>query len=600
MAEVPAAGPAATGPGAAGPGAAGPGATGPGVDRHVAALVLDEIAALLRLQDDDPFRAAAYRTGARVLDELDGDLAAALGSGELALVDGVGPGLLAVLRELVETGRSGVHERLRAETPAGQAQLRRVSGLGPKRVRTLVDSLGIDSLAALREAATAGRIAALKGFGPATQQRILDGIPFVERSAGRRRQPGALASAARLVGHLETLPVLDVGLTGEVRRRCETAGAVDLLAVSEACDAVLDDVAGLPVLRDVRRVDGSRIEGALADGMAVRVRCVRPEAAAAARVVDTGSASHVAALAARAEARGLRLAADGLWRGDSRIAVDDEEALYRALDLDRVPPELREGRGEVAAAAEHRLPRLVDYDDLRGTFHCHTTWSDGTATVAEMAAAARDRGWRYLGIADHSPAASYAGGLSVEQLRRQHEEIDAWNAEHGAELRLLKGAEADILADGRLDYPDDVLDSLDYVVGSVHSGFQMAPETMTARVTTAVRHLRRGILGHATGRLLLTREAYGVDVDAVLEAAAESGAAVEINADPARLDLDWRHWPRAKSLGIRCAINPDAHSTAGLGAVVYGVSMARKGWLEPEDVINTWELERVLSHFGRP
>ncbi len=605
------------------------GATGPGVDRHLAALVLDEIGALLRLQDDDPFRAAAYRTGARVLDRLDGGLGDALESGELAEVNGVGPGIIRVLQEMVETGRSRLYDRLREETPAGQAQLRAVSGLGPKRVQTLVERLGIDSLAALREAATAGRVAALPGFGPATQERILAGIPFVERSAGRRRQPGAFSAAERLVGHLETLPVLEVALTGEVRRRCETAGAVDVLVVSDSCDAVLDDVAGLPVLRDPRRVGAGGgpagrpvlVEGELADGMVVRVRCVRPEAAAAARVVDTGSAVHVAALAERADERGLRLDGNGLWRDDARVEVDDEAALYAALDLDWIPPELREGMGEIEAAAEHRLPRLVAYDDLRGTFHCHTTWSDGTATVAEMAEAALARGWRYLGIADHSPAAGYAGGLSVEQLRLQQREIDGWNAARGSELYLLKGAEADILSDGSLDYPDDVLSSLDYVVGSVHSGFRMGRDRMTARMTAAIARLGGtaphgagvggrsgagaargrgggGILGHATGRLLLTRDAYEVDVDALLEAAAASGAAVEINADPARLDLDWRHWPRAKTLGIRCAIDPDAHSTAGLGAVMYGVHMARKGWLEPDDVINTWELERVLAHFG--
>lgn len=567
------------------------------MDRHLAALVLDEIATLLRLQDGDRFRIAAYRAGAAALDGFDGDLAPALESGALADVIGLGPGILGVLRELVRTGSSSLHQRLLAETPVEVARLRSVSGLGPRRVSVLRERLGIDSLDALRDAARAGRIAALPGFGPATERRVLEGIPFVERSAGRRRQPRAYAAAERILEHVETLPVLDVALTGELRRRCETAGAVDVLAVSERCDAVLDAILALPVLARPERVTTDRVRGALADGMTVRVRCVPPAAAVAARVVDTGGATHVEALRARAAGRGLRLQSDGLWRGAERVPLDDEAELYRALGLDWVPPEQREGMGEIEAAAERRLPRLVEYDDLRGAFHCHTTWSDGTGTVAEMADAARARGWRYLGIADHSPTAAYAGGLTPEQLRHQHEEVDAWNAEHGHELRVLKGAEADILSDGRLDYDDEVLASLDYVVASVHSGFRMPRARMTSRILAAVRHPRVGILGHPTGRLLLAREGYDVDVDAVLEAAAASGAAVELNADPSRLDLDWRHWPRAKALGVRCAIDPDAHSVAGLGTVAYGIGIARKGWLEAADVVNTWELERVQSYF---
>ncbi len=250
------------------------------------------------------------------------------------------------------------------------------------------------------------------------------------------------------------------------------------------------------------------------------------------------------------------------------------------------------------AAAEDRLPDLVDHDDLRGTFHCHTTWSDGRASVAEMAEAALARGWRYLGIADHSVSASYAGGLTVDEVRRQQAEIDAWNADRGGELRLFKGVEADILRDGSLDYPDEVLETFDYVVGSVHSGFRMSGEAMTTRITTAVANPHLTILGHPTGRLLLSREPYPVDLDRVIDVAAETGSAIEINGDPHRLDMDWRHWPAARARGVPCAIDPDAHSVGGLGAVAFGVSMARKGGLEAKDVINCWELERVESYFG--
>jgi DNA polymerase (family X) len=282
------------------------------------------------------------------------------------------------------------------------------------------------------------------------------------------------------------------------------------------------------------------------------------------------------------------------------VALESEESLYGELGLEWIPPELREGWGEVAAAEAGELPVLVEYEDLRGTFHCHTTYSDGTASVAEMAEGARARGWRYLGIADHSVSAGYAGGLSVDEVRRQHQEIDAWNREHGAELRLFKGVESDILRDGRLDYDAEVLATFDYVVGSVHSGFRMAGAEMTRRVTTALANPHLTILGHPTGRLLLSREPYDIDLDAVIDAAAAHGKAIEINGDPHRMDMDWRHWPDARARGVPCALDPDAHSVAGLGAVAFGLAMARKGWLEAADIINTWEPDRVQSYFEGP
>ncbi|MBW3553691.1 MAG: hypothetical protein KY466_09275 [Gemmatimonadetes bacterium] len=568
------------------------------MNRHVAALVLDEIGSLLALQGAESFRVRAYSAAARALSAAGDDLAADLRSGALADVPGLGPGTLSVVRELVESGRSRLYDRLRAETPAGLIQLRGVSGLGPKRIRTLHQTLGIETLEELRAAAEAGKVAALPGFGAATQSRILSGLDFVDLSAGRRLQPSAYATADRLIGHLETLDVREVRIVGELRRRCETVGGVDLLAVSDHPAAVLDAFLATPALGRPHRIRDDRAAAVLADGAPLRLRCVRPESAAVARVAETGSAAHVVALAARAAENGMRLDADGLWRKDRRVPLDDEEALYAALDLDWVPPELREGRGEVAAAAERRLPRLVDYDDLQGTFHCHTTWSDGRGTVAEMAEAAAARGWRYLGIADHSVSAGYAGGLTVEEVHGQHAEIDAWNGDRGGEVRVFKGIESDILRDGRLDYDDAVLATFEYVIGSVHAGQRMAADEMTRRIETAVRNPRLSILGHATGRLLLRREPYPVDMDVIVAAAAESGAAIEINGDPHRMDMDWRYWPAAKARGVACAVNPDAHSEAGLGAVVYGLAMARKGWLEPEDVINTWDVERVAARFG--
>jgi DNA polymerase (family X) len=566
------------------------------VDKHLVAMVLDEIAALLTLQDAERFRVLAYRNAARAVDRLEGDLAEQFRSGALARTPGLGPATLSVVRDLVGTGRSRLYDRLRQETPAGMVQLRAVAGLGPKRIRTLHQRLGIETLDGLRDAAEAGRIAELPGFGPATQRRILEGLDFVGRSAGHRRQPQAYATADRLIGFLETLPVHYVSLAGELRRRCETVDGIDLLAVTDEPGAVLDGFTALPGLTLPERIGDARARARLADGATVRIRCTGPETAGAALLAETGSSSHVRALAERAAGRGLRLEPDGLWRGSERRDADSEETVYEALGLAWIPPELREGRGEIEAAEDGSLPRLVEYDDLRGTFHCHTTYSDGSATVAELGEAARARGWRYLGIADHSVSAAYAGGLTVDEIRRQHEEVDRWNRDHGAHVRLFKGIESDIRRDGSLDYDPDVLASFDYVIGSVHSGFRIGRVEMTERVTAAVRNPYLTILGHPTGRLLLSREPYPIDLDAVIAAAADAGAAIEINGDPHRMDMDWRYWPAARDAGVRCAIDSDAHSVAGLGAVLFGLSMARKGWLEPDDVINAWEVERVQSY----
>jgi DNA polymerase (family 10) len=319
-------------------------------------------------------------------------------------------------------------------------------------------------------------------------------------------------------------------------------------------------------------------------------------------LLRTASDEHLHELARHAEDRGLRLDAEGLHRGTRRMSPRSEKALYAALQLSWIPPELREGTGEVAAAAGDALPRLVEFEDLHGCFHCHTTYSDGRSSVAELAVGARALGWRYLGIADHSQAAGYAGGLSPDEIVRQHEEIDRWNEEHGAELRVLKGVEADILSDGRVDYEqygDRVLGSLDYVIASVHSGFRMDRRQMTARFLRALENPYVSILGHLTGRLLLTRDAYDVDVQTVVAAAAERGVAVEINADPFRMDLDWRYWRAAKRPGLRAAINPDAHSVRALENVRLGVTFARKAWLEAADVVNAWPLDGVRAFFRR-
>lgn len=559
-----------------------------------AAAALAEIALLLEVVGGNPFRAKAFHAAARALETSTADLPALAAEGRLRALPAVGEGIAGVLEELLATGTSRMLEELRAGTPAGIFDLMRIKGLGAKRIRTLYERLGIDSLETVEEAAAAGRIRALPGFGAKTEERILAGVAFARALRGWRRRYQAIPSAAGLLELVEQLPgVLRASSAGELRRRLEVVSSLDLVAASD------DPAATLAAFRALQGgepgADPGLAETRLTDGLSATLRCVPQEAYAAALLHATGSEAHLEALGARAAARGLRLSPDGLHRGKKRLETPEEASVYEALELAWVPPELREGWGEVEAAAAGTLPALVETEQLRGTFHCHTTYSDGRASVAEMAGAARGRGWRYLGIADHSQAAGYAGGLAPAAVRKQHREVDAWNREHGGRgkkrFRLLKGIEADILADGRLDYDDALLASFDYVVGSVHSGFAMGEREMTDRLLRAVAHPRLTILGHATGRLLLRREGYAVDVRAVIDAAAEHGVAVEINADPNRLDVDWRTARYAAERGVLVPVNPDAHSAAALGNVAYGIDVARKGWLTAPQVLNTWELE---------
>lgn len=562
-----------------------------------AAAALSEIAMLLEVVGGNPFRAKAFSSAARALETSTADLHQLAAAGRLQSLAGVGEGIGAVLEELVSTGTSGMLAELRAKTPLGLYDLMKIKGLGAKRIRTLYADLGIDGLDALETAALAGRIAQLPGLGARTEQKILEGIAFARSLRGRRRYYQAIEAAAGLLELVEGLRgVVQARAAGQVRRRLEVVDSIDLVASTDDPAAVL---AAFRAIQGVASADDDdadhRAEVTFADGLTARLTCVSPNRFGAALVWATGSDEHLAQLSARAEERGHRLDADGLAKGNRLVAARDEEKVYEALGLAWIAPELREGWGEVQAAADGTLPKLVEAEDLRGTFHCHTTWSDGRASVAEMAQAARERGWAYLGIADHSQAAGYAGGLPPAAVRKQQREIDAWNAEHGGKgkkrFRLFKGVESDILADGRLDYDDDVLASFDYVVGSVHSGFQMPEREMTDRLIRAVSHPRITMLGHATGRLLLKRDGYAVDVRAVIDAAAEHGVCVEINADPHRLDVDWKNARYAAEKGVLVPINPDAHSTGALGNVLYGVNVARKAWLTAPQVLNTWELE---------
>lgn len=571
------------------------------MDKDRVAAILDEIGTLLELQGENPFRCQAYHNAARALEQFEENLAEAVAGDRLRQVPGIGETLQEKIRTLVTTGTLPFYEELKQKTPPGLGEMLRLPGMGPKKVRALFEQLGLDDLSKLKAACQDGRVAALKGFGAKTQQKILEGIEFLGQAGERVRIDQAEALAEMLLNGLRGCPdIIRLALCGSLRRRKETINDIDILISAADARPVMDCFVALPGVRQVlargdtkssvlvdKRLDGKGPVSIHAD-----LRVVRDEQFPFALHYFTGSKEHNVAMRARAQEYGLKLNEYELAGPGRRVECQDEADLFRALDLDYIPPELREHTGEIEAAAEQRLPRLIERVDLQGTFHCHTTWSDGTAGVEEMARAAHRLGFKYLGFGDHSQSLTVARGLTPERVRKQQEEIEALQPRLKG-IKLLKGTECDILADGRLDFADDVLATFDYVVASVHSHFNQSLEEMTARIVRAVSHPRVTMLGHATGRLLLRRDSYRLDVEAVLQAAATHGTLIEINAHPQRLDLDWIHCKRAKALGVRMVINPDAHAASDLTYVRYGVDVARRAWLEKTDVFNTLSAAQV-------
>jgi DNA polymerase (family 10) len=571
------------------------------VDRGKVADALEEIGLLLELLGENPFKTRAYANGARILRGLDRDLGELVRTKELGKIKGFGAALVEKVTTLHETGSLPYLEKLRGEVPAGLLDWLKIPGLGPKKARAIHVTLGISTLEELEEAARAGKLRDLEGFGETTEKKILDGIGRVRAHAGRFRMPAAREEADRLVALLEAVRgVKRVEAAGSVRRRGETSKDIDLVVVARDADAAMDAFVGAGGVVEVTGRGETKCSVRLASGLSSDLRVVPEKSFPFALCYFTGSKAHNVALRGRAQKRGLKLNEYALVRerDGAEVACADEAAIYEALGLAWIPPELREDRGELEAAEAGTLPDLVEERDLRGILHCHSTWSDGKDSVERMAEAARERGMEYLGLTDHSRSAAYAGGLSVERVREQHAEIDALNAKETNGFRVLKGIECDILADGALDYPDEVLASFDFVIASVHSRFNLPEKEQTERMVRAVRNPWVDILGHPTGRLLLERDAYPVDLFRVLDAAVEEGVAVEINAHPMRLDLDPPALRYGVPRGMKTSIDPDAHETAGLDDVRWGVGVARRGWCTADDVLNAWPLERLIAWLG--
>ncbi|MFN2397056.1 MAG: DNA polymerase/3'-5' exonuclease PolX [Gemmatimonadaceae bacterium] len=572
------------------------------MDPRTAAHILEQIGALLELHGADRFKSRAYSSAARAVLSVEAeDICEPLRSGELRNRKGLGPATLSVLEDLCATGDSSYLDRLREDSPEGLLEMMRVPGLGTAKIHLIHRELGVETLHELDEAARDGRLAGLPRFGKKTAEKILKGIAYLRETSSYVLYPHALAESRQLLAWVLRHPDVErAAVTGSLRRHREVIRDIDIVAACRTDPAaVAASFARAPSVKNAIGVGGRSVAIRFVDGTLLDLHCVEVARFPVALWRATGSEEHESQIRTHAGARGFTIVDDEIRSAQGDVVnVTDETNLYALLGLPYIEPEIREARGELAAALRHQLPSLVTAKDIRGALHCHSEYSDGTATIAEMAAAARSRGWSYLGISDHSQSAFYAGGLTREAVQAQHDEIDRFN-EAANGFRVLKGIEADILADGRLDYDPDFLERFDYVIASVHSRFGMEQAGMTDRVIRALEQPHVTILGHPTGRLLLTREAYPIDMDAVLRKALETGVAVELNADPHRLDLDWRLCHTAKTLGVAVEIGPDAHSTQSLDNMEYGIGIARKGWLEPADVLNAQSADDVLAQGKR-
>ncbi len=579
------------------------------MDKNQVANVLEDVASLLELKEgSNPFEARAYENAARAVSALDGDIEQLTREGKLKGVPGLGATIIKRIEELVNTGQMALYDELVADTPQVKLDMRRIQGVGPKKINVIYNQLHVQSIAELEQACKEDKVAVLPGFGKKTQDKILQGIALLAQHAGRFLYPVAEDEAEHMYQALSTIPeIVRKQVAGSLRRKRETIGDIDMV-VSVAEDAgeairreIMDVFTGQPNVQAITGKGDTKSSVVLKSGINMDLRVVNDSQFPYTLHHFTGSKEHHIPLRRRALSMNMTINDYGLFRGKEPhlelVPCKNEADIYAALGMAYIEPELREDTGEIEAAIAGKLPTLVQMDDLQGILHVHSTWSDGQNTIREMAEACIARGYHYVGMTDHSKVAAYAGGLNEDALRRQGEEIDRLNEEFAGRIHILKGTECDILRDGSLDYSDETLASLDFVVASIHSLFNLPPEEQTQRMLRAIANPYVDIIGHPTGRILLGREGYTLDIDAIIDAAAEHGVCIEINAHPSRLDLDWRYLHRARDKGVKIPVDPDAHSIDGLDVVRYGINIARKGWLRPADVLNTLSTRAIQAYF---
>jgi DNA polymerase (family 10) len=569
--------------------------------------VLERIGTMLEIKGENPFKVRAYFSGARTLQTMEEDLGEVIGEGRLGEIPGIGKALTEKVEALYTTGELEFYDKLVASVPSGLMDLLEVPGLGGKKIKALHEQLDVDSIDSLTKACKKGQVAELKGFGAKTQEKILSGIKNREAYAARHLWWDARAVVERILPDLQALPDVErAEAAGSFRRGMETVGDLDFIVASSNPAPIMEWFVGMEGITEVTAHGETKSSIRMEGGMQADLRVVPAEQFYFALHHFTGSKDHNVRMRQKALSIGLSLSEWGLrpeeeknaTRKKGPVSASSEEDVFKALGLSYVPPALREGMGEVDAAENDALPKLLNFEDLQGCFHNHTTASDGRNSLMEMAEEADKRGWRYLGIADHSKSSFQANGLDEERLLKQVHAIQTINDSGEFRVRLFSGSEVDILSEGRLDFEDSVLESLDYVVASVHNGLTQDEDTMTTRLIRAIEHPQVTMLGHLSGRLLLRREASRMNVQKIIDAALANGKMLELNANPMRLDMDWRHWRKAADRGLLCCINPDAHALHHFDFQYAGVLAARKGWLQREQVFNTRTLPEVLTYLG--
>lgn len=574
------------------------------MDKKEIARILREMALILEIQGENIFKVRAHENAARALEGLTAGLEELVASGEIREVKGIGEAMAKKIQTLLSGEELPEYRKLKDSLPGGLLEMAKIPGMGPKKIKAVWEELGIDTVAALEAACKADKISGLKGFGAKSQEKILQGLEMLKKYQGQYLISEALPEAQALQQALKQFPgVIRCEIAGSLRRRKEIVKDIDLVASATEARraAIMDYFTTLPAVAAVVAKGETKSTITLKNGMNADLRLVSEAEFPYTLHHLTGSREHNVAMRQHAIKLGLKMSEYGLFRGEENIPCRDETDIFHHLGMAYIPPELREDYGEIEAAQwestttrGNRLPKLIEAQDIRGIIHVHTDWSDGVNTLEEMARACQKLGYEYLAISDHSKAAAYAGGLNEERVRQQQEAIERLNAQLLG-FRILKSIECDILTDGRLDFSDEVLASFDLVIASVHSKLNMTEAEATARILKALQNPHVTILGHPTGRLLLERDGYPLNHRAVIDAAAELGVCIEINANPRRLDLDWRFCKYALEKGVMLAINPDAHRISGFGDMEYGLGAARKGWLAKENVLNTRSAEEVLA-----
>ncbi|MFH1730112.1 MAG: DNA polymerase/3'-5' exonuclease PolX [Planctomycetota bacterium] len=558
------------------------------MDNREVAMQFELLADLLEFKGENAFKIRSYRQAARLIEDLGEDITEIAAAGGLRDLPGVGEGIAKKIVEYIETGRMTRLEEARSGVPDGILGVLEIQGIGPKKAAMLYKEIGVDSVGALEKAAEEQRVRGLPGMGAKSEENILRGIRLRQAGAERMLLDAALDAADAVVEHLKSKRGLVSRITpaGSLRRRCESVGDIDILACGKDAAKILDAFVGGPYVADVFAAGETKASVTTTDGPQVDLRVVEPKQFGAALQYFTGSKAHNIKLRHIAKQKKMKINEYGLFRGKKLVASAEEEDIYRALGMEPMPPELREDRGEIEAAIDGTLPKLVEPGDIKGDFHVHSNYSDGRQSIVEIAAAAKALGYRFVAITDHSQSLQIAHGLTPERVRKQMKEIAAVNRKLRG-FKVLAGIEVDIKGDGSLDLPDKLLADLDLVIASIHSGFKQPREKIMSRITAAMENPHVDIIGHPTGRLIGEREAYDVDVSELIRAAAATGIALEINAHPQRLDLNDVYCRMAKERGVKLAIGTDAHNAADLDMMQFGVSVARRGWLSPKDVLNT-------------